>query len=68
MCGIPKVRFRGSAHDWKLLRENVAGLAKYGLEWWIEKLLPIIDKFVAAAVDGESDPSFWNAVGKIVCP
>ena len=62
------MRFRGSPHDWKLLRENVAGLAKYGLEWWIEKLLPIIDKFVAAAVDGESDSSFWNAVGKIVCP
>ena len=31
-CGIPKVRLRGKAEDWKELREKVAGLSKYGLE------------------------------------
>ena len=67
-CGIPKVRMAGTPGDWKELRAKVAGLGKYGLEWWIGKLLPIIDKFVAAAVDGEQDPHFWNSVGKIVSP
>ena len=27
-----------------------------------------MDKFVAAAVDGEEDSHFWNSVGKIVHP
>lgn len=58
---------KGTPQDWKQLRANVAGLGKYQLEWWIDKLLPIIDKFVAA-VDGESDADFWNSVGKIVDP
>ena len=58
----------GNPEDWKGLREKVAGLAKYGLDWWIGKLLPIIDKFVAAAVHGEQDPHFWNSVWKIVNP
>lgn len=68
LCGIPKVRLRGTHDDWKQLREKVAGIAKFGLEWWISKLLPIVDKIVAAAVDGECDPDFWNSVGKVVSP
>ncbi len=67
-CGIPRIRMRGTPQDWHTLREKVAGLAKFDLEWWISKLLPIIDKFVAAAVEGEQDPDFWNSVGKIVSP
>ena len=67
-CGIPAVRMKGKPEDWKTLRDKVAGLAKYGVEWWITKLLKVIDKFVAAAVDGQSDPEFWNAVCKIVNP
>ncbi len=31
-------------------------------------MLPILDKLVAAAVDGEQDPDFWNSAGKIVEP
>ena len=63
-CGIKKVRLLGTKADWAQLREKVADLAKYKLEWWISKLLPIIDKFVAAA-NGEADPDFWNSCGKI---
>lgn len=54
-CGIPRVRMLGKPEDWKELREKVASLSKYGVEWWIVKLLPVIDKLVAAAVDGEQD-------------
>ena len=46
----------------------MAGLSKYGVEWWIVKLHPIIDKIVAAAVNGEQDEHFWNSVGKVVEP
>ena len=68
LCGIPKVRLTGKPEDWKELRNKAAGIAKFGLDWWIEKLLPIIDKIVAAAVDGEKDRDFWNSVGKVVSP
>ena len=30
--------------------------------------MPIIDKIIAAAVDGEVDSDFWNSVYKIACP
>lgn len=65
-CGIPKVRMIGTSEDWKKLREKVAGIAKFGLDWWIDKLMPIIDKFVSVAVHGESDSNFWNSIGKVV--
>ena len=44
----------------------MAGLSKYGVEWWIVKLLPIIDKIVAAAVNGEQDEHFWNSVVRLL--
>ena len=58
------MRLLGTKGDWLQLREKVADLAKYKLDWWISKLLPVIDKFVAA-YNGESDPDFWNSCGKI---
>ena len=66
LCGIPKIRLRGTGEDWKQLRTKTSELAKYELDWWISKLLPIIDKMVSAAVDGEEDPHFWDSIYKIV--
>ena len=44
------------------MKVKIAALAKYSLEWWwIDSLLQVIDKFVSASVDGESDAEFWNA-------
>ena len=35
LCGIPKVRLTGKPQDWKELRDKVASVAKFGLDWWI---------------------------------
>ena len=61
-CGIKKVRLLGTKADWAQLREKVAGLAKYKLDWWISKLLPVIDKFVAAA-NGQAGDQLHYSVG-----
>ena len=39
-------------------------LKKFELEWWIDKLLPILEKFLKA-YDGEIDESFWNCCYKV---
>ena len=49
LCGIKKVRLLGTKADWAKLRKKVEELAKYNLDWWVSKLLPIIDNFIAAA-------------------
>ena len=51
-CAIPKVRLLGTPNDWKKLRDKISEISRFNLDWWISKLLPIIDKIIAAAVDG----------------
>ncbi len=63
-CGIPKLKLLGSREDWKLLLERTKQLAKYELKWWIDYLLPILEKFLSV-FDGEIDANFWNCSYKI---
>ena len=41
-------------------------LTRFDLDWWISKLLPITDKLIKVAVDGEKDPDFWDSIFSIV--
>jgi hypothetical protein len=36
-------------------------MKNYHCEWWIEKLLPVLDKLIKA-FDGEEDRTFWNDI------
>jgi len=63
MCGIPKVKMMGSKEDWVNLRKKVEELSKFDLEFWIPKLLPVLDKFIDA-VSGKIDAKFWNCCYK----
>jgi len=47
-CGIPKVRLMGSLNDWENIRDRALELKKYDLEFWIDAILPILNKFIAA--------------------
>lgn len=64
LCGIPQVTLTGTAADWLHVEERVKGFGRFGLEWWTECLLPIIDQFVAAS-RGRADAQFWNSIYKI---
>ena len=71
-CGIERVGFLGTLDDWQLLRQYVAGLARFhlpgskyftSLQQWVDAVLVIVDHFIVA-YKGKSPPSldFWNSV------
>jgi len=62
-CGIPRVKMIGSVDDWITLKNKVEELSKFDLEFWISKLLPILDKFIEAA-SGKVDKVFWDCCYK----
>jgi len=63
ICGIPRITVTGSVEDWRRMRERVEVLATYSLDWWVERLRPILDEFIQTA-QGHPDPTFWKAIYK----
>ena len=64
-CGIPVVKMLGTLDDWETLRKRTEALDYYGCAHWIDNLLPIIDKFIAA-YKGEVDKDFWDMCIKMM--
>lgn len=60
-CGIPTITLLGTREDWVSIRSRTLVLAEYGLSWWTDRVIPILDRFVAA-FDGNSDPKFWQDI------
>ena len=57
-CGIPDITLTGTPDDWRKIREKARSLKGYGLDWWIERLDPILKQFVDAS-QGTVDTEFW---------
>jgi hypothetical protein len=64
-CGIPKVKFLGTLDDWEIVRKRLEALDNYGCADWVNALLPVIDKFIAA-YQGEVDVEFWDMCFKMM--
>lgn len=64
-CGIPSITLEGTVEDWKKLRAHADGLRTYGneLDFWLDALVPILDKLVEAA-SGKADVAFFNDIYK----
>jgi len=60
-CGIPSIGLRGTVEDWKSIRAKAEKLERFGLDWWLKELLPVLDQFVNAA-QGKEDTKFWRAI------
>lgn len=60
-CGISKVRLLGTLEDWVKIKEMTERLREYDIEWWINALIPVLDKFIKAYQD-EIDKTFWNDI------
>jgi Domain of unknown function (DUF4419) len=58
--GIPAITLLGKPKDWRSIRRRAQILSEFGLEAWIDTLLPVLDRIVAAA-EGEDDPAFWQS-------
>jgi len=64
-CGIPEIELAGEIEDWIKLRENAEKLmCNFELDFWLEHLLPILDKFIAA-FKGDIDTKFWGSIAKL---
>ncbi|APR75966.1 Hypothetical protein A7982_01313 [Minicystis rosea] len=58
--GIPSVHLLGTADDWCKLRTRAQRFAPYGLEPWMDQLLPVLDEIIASA-EGDHEEAFWRA-------
>lgn len=63
ICGIPKITLTGQLQDWQRIRARIEVLATFGLEWWVQRLRPILDEFVETA-EGRPNRVFWQAIYK----
>jgi hypothetical protein len=63
ICGIPEVTLAGAPEDFRDIRRRVEVMAEYGLQWWAEKLLPVVDQWIATA-EGRPDVDFWQCIYK----
>jgi hypothetical protein len=62
-CGIPKITIEGNTQDWQRVLTKTEALRKYKLDWWVDKMEPVIKKIIAAS-QGEVDKSFWQNMFK----
>ncbi len=63
VCGIPKITVTGTSEDWQRIRARVEVFEAYGLGWWVQRLRPILDEFIAT-VNGQPCRDFWQAIYK----
>ena len=63
-CGLPYVTIEGSIEDWGKIKEKLTNLKKYKLEFWINKLIPIINQIIETK-KGNVDKEFWLQMIKI---
>jgi hypothetical protein len=63
VCGIPQITLTGSVDDWQRMRERIEIFESFGMDWWVQRLRPILDQFVLAAA-GEPEREFWQGMYK----
>ena len=67
VCGIPSITLEGTVQDWERVKEKTLALEKYDLGWWTDRLVPILDEFIAAS-KGNADIAFWKEMVHITKP
>ena len=67
-CAITEVTLVGSREDWEKLRTKVHKLKEFNkedrlqLDWWLDRLVPLVDQIVDQAVSRKIDKSFWSKI------
>jgi hypothetical protein len=64
VCGIPEITLEGTPADWILLRQKVASLADYEIDFWLPHLRKIAEQFERAA-NGDVDLDHWQDIYKL---
>lgn len=63
MCGFPRITLEGTVEDWEAIWTRTAYLSEFGLGFWLDQLLPVLEKFVMTA-KGAPDLAFWTRAYK----
>ena len=58
-CGVPYIILEGTADDYKKIIEKAKYLSKYKFEWYINRIIPHIEKMVAAK-EGNIDKEYFQ--------
>ena len=58
-CGYPKITLEGTLDDYIKLKEKTLQLKKYDLDFWINEIIPILDKIIETR-KGNIDKEFWK--------
>ena len=61
ICGIPHVTLKGTPDDWQKIIDRVRDIARFDLEWWTTRLIPVLDEFIKTA-NGHPSPIFWKSI------
>ncbi|MFT3699041.1 MAG: DUF4419 domain-containing protein [Kofleriaceae bacterium] len=59
-CGLPRITVTGTPDDWRSIKKRAQHLSEYGLESWIDTLVPVIDRIIAT-VEGADETAFWQS-------
>ena len=60
-CGIPYIILEGTAEDYKKIILKAKNLSKYDFEWYIDRIIPIVQKMVEAK-EGKIDIDFFKNI------
>ena len=60
-CGIPYLLLEGTADDYKKILAKCEALKKYKFEWYINRIIPCIEKMMQAK-EGKIDIDFFKSV------
>jgi hypothetical protein len=64
VCGIPEIKLEGTTADWQKVLDKARYLRKYKLDWWIDEIEPLLEKFVSAS-KGDYEKDFWCNIFKV---
>ena len=60
-CGIPYIILEGTAQDYREIISKAKNLSKYRFEWYINKIIPHIEK-MAEAKEGKIDVNYFKNI------
>lgn len=63
LCGIPEIHIKGTVEDYNKILTSLDKLREYQLDWWVDKLYPIIETIIET-LQGKDHTSFWTSIYK----
>lgn len=64
ICGIPRIILTGTPEDWDRIVAKVKQLRCFEIDWWLDRLLPLVEE-MARARKGVIDLVHWQNICKV---